>query len=315
MKVSIHNITIAFLFCFIVFDTVAFAEPISKKVGRHSAVSDPTITLSGMSEDKATTAEDTRKDMVAKQVTEAAIKDGTQKFEDLPSLQAKIFFVYSPTALYEIFCREGHITDIQLQPGEEPLYVGGGDTIRWMIDKAQSGSGDAKQWHIFVKPLKSKITTNLVITTDKHAYQIRVRAANFFNPFIGWTYPAEEKSAFLRQQAQEKKRADENISLTVAPDKINFNYTIEAQTAWYQSAYSWTPKLAFDDGTRTYIQMSVGMKSGEAPALFVKDEEGVNLVNYRVKDNYYIVDRIFDQAELRCGLKDIVVISRNTKNK
>ena len=52
------------------------------------------------------------------------------------------------------------------------------------------------------------------------------------------------------------------------------------------------------------------MKSGEAPALFVKDDEGVNLVNYRVKDNYYIVDRLFNQAELRCGLKEIVVVSR-----
>ena len=57
--------------------------------------------------------------------------------------------------------------------------------------------------------------------------------------------------------------------------------------------------------------MSPNMKSGEAPALFVKDDEGVTLVNYRVKDNYYIVDRLFNQAEMRCGKKDIVVISRN----
>jgi type IV secretion system protein VirB9 len=56
--------------------------------------------------------------------------------------------------------------------------------------------------------------------------------------------------------------------------------------------------------------MSSGMRAGEAPALFVKDDEGVNLVNYRVKDNYYIVDRLFNQAELRCGLKEIVVVSR-----
>jgi type IV secretion system protein VirB9 len=212
--------------------------------------------------------------------------------------------------LYEIFCKEGHITDIQLQPGEEPLYVGGGDTVRWVIDKAQSGSADTKQWHILVKPLKSKITTNLIITTDKHSYQVRVRAANFYNPVIGWTYPSEDKAAFLRQQAVEKKRADENISLIVTPDKLNFNYTIEARTSWYQSVFSWTPKLAFDDGTKTYIQMSPDMKSGEAPALFVKDDDGVNLVNYRVKDNYYIVDRLFKQAELRCGLKEVVVISR-----
>ncbi|MGI9450602.1 MAG: TrbG/VirB9 family P-type conjugative transfer protein, partial [Geminicoccaceae bacterium] len=42
------------------------------------------------------------------------------------------------------------------------------------------------------------------------------------------------------------------------------------------------------------------------PPLFLKDEEGSGrLVNYRVKQNYYIVDRLFAQAELR--LDDVVV--------
>ena len=312
-------IFVSFL-CFIIAGLPVLAQtsedtPVTPgKVRRSSAVPGPTITSAGMSDNKTATPEEISREAVSKHITDAAVKEGTQKIEDITSLQAKLFFYYSPTSLYEIFCKEGHITDIQLQPGEEPLYVGGGDTVRWVIDKAQSGSADTKQWHILVKPLKSKITTNLIITTDKHSYQVRVRAANFYNPVIGWTYPSEDKAAFLRQQAIEKKRADENISLTVAPDKLNFNYTIKAQTAWYQSTFSWTPKLAFDDGTKTYIQMSPDMKSGEAPALFVKDDEGVNLVNYRVKDNYYIVDRLFNQAELRCGLKEIVVVSRNTKD-
>ena len=314
------KVTLAFLLFTIV--PVVFAQTSlpqheqPKKVGKSTAVPSPIITAAGMSEDnaKTTTPEEIKKEAVSKQITEAAITEGTQKFEDLTSLQAKIFFYYSPTSLYEVFCKDGYITDIQLQAGEEPLYVGGGDTVRWIIDKAQSGTGESKQWHILIKPLKAKISTNLIITTDRHSYQLRAHSSNFYNPFIGWQYPAEEKTAFLRQQAIEKKRADENISLTVTPEKFNFGYTIDAKTSWYQSTFSWTPKLAFDDGTRTYIQMSPYMKSGEAPALFVKDDEGgVNLVNYRVKDNYYIVDRLFNQAELRCGLKEIVIISRNTK--
>ena len=68
--------------------------------------------------------------------------------------------------------------------------------------------------------------------------------------------------------------------------------------------------MVFDDGTKTYIQMSGHMSSGEAPALFVKSDEGLALVNYRVKGDYYIVDRLFQKAEMRNGLKETVVISR-----
>lgn len=52
------------------------------------------------------------------------------------------------------------------------------------------------------------------------------------------------------------------------------------------------------------------MKSGEAPALFVKEGKELMLVNYRVKNNYYIVDRLFDEAELRCGPKEVIVIKK-----
>ena len=51
---------------------------------------------------------------------------------------------------------------------------------------------------------------------------------------------------------------------------------------------------------------------GEAPPLFVVGADGGSeLVNYRVRGNYYIVDRLFAAAELRLGRKQqIVRISR-----
>lgn len=256
------------------------------------------------------TPKEIRREAKAKRVVRKATDDAMQEFDDLVTLQGKVFFNYSTTAIYEMFCKEGHITDIQLQPGEDLLFVGGGDTLRWVIDKAQSGAGEAKQWHVLVKPLKDKITTNFVIMTDKHSYQIQAKASNFYNPFIGWLYSHEEKMTYLRRQAKEKKH---NISGNISPDKLCFAYSIESQHAWFDQPYSWLPKMVFDDGLKTYIQMSDGMKAGEAPALFIKDDGQVNLVNYRVKDNYYVVDRIFNQAELRNGMKETVVITRNGK--
>jgi type IV secretion system protein VirB9 len=50
----------------------------------------------------------------------------------------------------------------------------------------------------------------------------------------------------------------------------------------------------------------------EAPALFVLRNKETQLVNYRVKNDFYVVDRLLDSAELRVGQQDqeIVRISR-----
>jgi type IV secretion system protein VirB9 len=57
--------------------------------------------------------------------------------------------------------------------------------------------------------------------------------------------------------------------------------------------------------------MSRNMKNTEAPVFFVKDKRGLNLVNYRVKGDYYIIDRLFDQGEFRCGKDDVVTIKKD----
>ena len=45
------------------------------------------------------------------------------------------------------------------------------------------------------------------------------------------------------------------------------------------------------------------------PPLFVLGETGnAELVNYRVRGNYYVVDRLFRAAELRLGQKDQTVV-------
>ena len=43
-------------------------------------------------------------------------------------------------------------------------------------------------------------------------------------------------------------------------------------------------------------------RQGEMPPLFVLGpEDGAELVNYRARQNYYVVDRLFAAAELRLG--------------
>jgi len=53
-----------------------------------------------------------------------------------------------------------------------------------------------------------------------------------------------------------------------------------------------------------FIQFPETIAQGEAPPLFVLSRDGKpELVNYRMRGNYYVVDRLFSAAELRLGEK------------
>ncbi|WP_313552932.1 TrbG/VirB9 family P-type conjugative transfer protein [Brevundimonas sp.] len=64
----------------------------------------------------------------------------------------------------------------------------------------------------------------------------------------------------------------------------------------------WTPTAVFNDGTRTFITFSPDLQVDEAPALFVIAPDGeAEMVNYRQQGGLFLVDRVFDRAELRLG--------------
>ena len=241
----------------------------------------------------------------AKKSIHQYIAENTQDAKEAPSREADVSFFYSSGALFKIYCKEGFLTDIQLQPNEEVQYINGGDTVRWIVEKAQSGSGKDRIWHIYLKPIQTGLETNIVINTDKHSYQIQAQSTNWYNPIVRWNYPHEQQAAFFRQQAKETKLQEDEITMAPSsPDKLNFNYNIKGKT------YTWTPIVAFDDGTKTYIKMPATLATGEAPVLFIKDKKQLKMVNYRIKNNYYIVDRLFKEAELRVG-EDAVRIKQN----
>ena len=78
--------------------------------------------------------------------------------------------------------------------------------------------------------------------------------------------------------------------------RLRFRYRIEGDHP------AWRPLSAFDDEQKVFIEMPRGIGQGELPPLFVLGPDGKGeLVNYRVRQNYYVVDRLFGAAELRLG--------------
>jgi type IV secretion system protein TrbE len=84
----------------------------------------------------------------------------------------------------------------------------------------------------------------------------------------------------------------------------NFNYSIQV----IQGHPAWTPLQAFDDGRRTFVRFPPAMLVREAPALFVLRDKETQLVNYRVKGDTYVIDRLVDSAELRVGQQDQEIV-------
>lgn len=221
-------------------------------------------------------------------------------------LNAVQVYPYSDGAIYHVLTAPGKVTDIALQPGENLGAVASGDTVRWVIGDTASGSGDTKQTHILVKPFTAGLATNVVITTDRRTYHLSLTSTDHTAmSALSWIYPADQLIAL--KAAADQARAAQPVASGLTVDQLHFGYVISGDHP------AWRPLRAFDNGRQTYIEFPASLGVGEAPPLFLIDGKGAaSLVNYRVQGHYYVVDRIFDIAELRLGLKhqDVVRISR-----
>lgn len=209
-------------------------------------------------------------------------------------------YPWSEGALYQIYAAPGQVTDIALQPGEQLVGSGpvaAGDTVRWIIGDTQSGAGDRLQVHILVKPTRPDLQTNLVINSDRRTYHLELRSTEkTYMASVSWQYPQDQLIALRRQNAQAS--AAQPVASGIDIQNLNFRYRIEGDAA------PWKPLRAFDDGAKVYIEFPSGIGQGEMPPLFVIGPSGSSeLVNYRARQNYYVVDRLFAAAELRLGDK------------
>jgi type IV secretion system protein VirB9 len=245
-----------------------------------------------------------------RRVVDTAIREATRRPGNSVNSEGKTVYAYTPDGIYTLYGAPGHVIDVQLQPGEKlsgPVIAG--DTVRWVVGTSISRNGAGTVTHVLVKPIQSGIETNIIITTDRRSYHLFARSlSRNFLPTVSWTYPHDEMAKLDAYNPEGQSSADMLAAGDISPDRLNFKYRIKSD-----DKYSWTPVRVFDDGTKTYVQMSPDMKNTEAPVLFIKGKEGLNLVNYRIKGDYYVVDRLFEEGEMRCGKDEIVRIRRGSE--
>ena len=197
------------------------------------------------------------------------------------------------------------VADLQLQPGEVINSMVLGDNARWFAEIVFSGSGDISTSHVVFKALDSGLTTTAVITTDRRVYHINLKSDRKEHMlYTGFIYPQDHIAITKAAQEKEikekqKRRTAEGFDIA----ELNFDYEISGNAGW-------KPLQVFDNGVKTYIKLP---KLQEMPMFMVKTTAGKGLVNYRVKNNCFIVDRIFDQAYLIAGVgkdKEELILTR-----
>ena len=202
---------------------------------------------------------------------------------------------YADGALYQVFTSPGRVTVVALQEGEELVTVSAGDTVRWVVGDTASGAGATLRVNVLVKPTRVGLKTNLVITTNRRTYLLELSSTpQAWMASVSWDYPKDRMLALQKQARQAELTTPIESGLLL--EQLRFRYAIRGDSP------AWKPVRAFDDGQRVYIQFPAGIAQGELPPLFVIGPQGDGqLVNYRFRAPYYVVDRLFGAAELRLG--------------
>lgn len=139
-----------------------------------------------------------------------------------------------------------------------------------------------------------------MLVTDRRAYLIEAvsAAGEVYTAQAAWTYPQAAGETPAGRTSDTKAR------------QIHEDYVLKAPR---KGPPAWMPEKVWDDGLKTYVQFPDDIAASDMPPLFIRSPEGLELVNYRVQDERYEIDRIFSEAELRLGNRKPVIVSIHRK--
>jgi type IV secretion system protein TrbG len=289
------------------------AEPVKEEAPKPAIVevAKPVPIPGQMKRRGSSGAPQTRRGAVLSKRPSDVIREANRKATEGPSpddyYNAIMNYDFTPGTLFQIYTAPEKLTDIQLQPGEHLVgKPATGDNIRWVLARGSSSAGGIEQQHIYIKPTRPDLDTTLCINTDKRSYILELHSyEDAWMAAVAWRYPQDDlvQLESTLDQRQELARATTATSIDI--DRLNFGYGLAVAAGRPQ----WVPVQVFDDAHKTYIRFPIAMLDREAPALFVISSGGdTQLVNYRVKNDTYVVDRLFEAAELRLGQKNQEVV-------
>lgn len=208
-------------------------------------------------------------------------------------------YVYNPNDVYKYTGYYLSQSYIEFEKGETIRTISMGDTSAWQTVVVEN--------KLFLKPILNYAATNMTIMTNKRTYHFELDAMDSLKVpesevlfYIKFMYPEEGDKNIVMFNTN-KKRTDLPDLRNL--DKYNFDYE-------FSGSDNIAPVKVFDDGEFTYIEFQGG--NVEIPAIFAVNSSGYEaMVNYRVVENYIVVEQLASQFTLRSGA-DIVCVYNNS---
>lgn len=231
------------------------------------------------------------------------------------SADKSVRFVFG-ASLPVVICAPLQVCDIELQSGEQVRSVQVGDSVRWSVEPAVTGVPPLEVQHVIVKPADVGLRTSLVITTNRRTYRMKLASdREQYMASVSFAYPQDGQARWselarpqrretLRQQRSSPEHGKHGTAVrTDVLRALSFNYELEGDDP------PWKPVRVYNDGLQTVIEMPFAMRQTEAPSLLVVRAEGgvftsddVVQVNFHADGTRYIVDMVFDVADLIAGV-------------
>lgn len=218
---------------------------------------------------------------------------------------------FDDTFIYQIYCAPYRITDLQFEVGEsiieQPFCS---EPEVWEIGGGVSKYRGVDVQHLFLKPTYSKLTTSLIVITNKRVYHFLLKSyKDSWMGVVKFNYPVRlpyNLNTSIGSIAERSEAAKiDTVMEGVSPEFLSFDYTMSYLPHKEKRMY-WLPKRVYDDGRKTYIALSDEVINKKLPGLF---DQHSNVINYRVADNILIIDSLIDKVSLRLG-RDKVTIEK-----
>ena len=236
-----------------------------------------------------------------------------------PLVGGSLTLDYGADTTYRITAAPGRLTAIRLAVGEHLVSKASGDTRGWSVGDTREGDGAAERGVVLIRPSRSGLSTNIVLTTTRATYVIDTTSRNY-GPYAALVRfnmpeprrleppPTPQKPPLAAAVAAAVSAATEvpadpsrqGIAEIQAPrPRLNFGYEISHPSGPQRTIFD--PIQVFDDGRQTFIDMPADPRTSAAPLFILGADGRAELVNYRIIGRSYVVDRLFDVAELRVG--------------
>lgn len=214
-------------------------------------------------------------------IGDSALSDYPQRSLDCQYLD------YESGASNIIFVKPGFKTDILLPAGDKLQRITCGDRQRFDI-KTYYDKSDLR-WHVYVQPYQHDITTNVIISTDRHTFQAKLETTELLKPFVRWDVPDDIYAGYK----------DRNVVMDVENVKdLNFDYDHNGKLS-----AAWAPLNVFDDKHwNTYLSFEKNILQRINPVILGKSEDGTMvIVPYEKRGDIIVMNKVYKEFDVRVG--------------